>query len=234
MLFIESQKLSASVIERFQGIMKPFYYKLSNYMKFVSSFRSAIVIDTAKGDERIKGLKKDIDDFARLCVAYDLPTGYYSGKELENLCNRINNVWYLISNKKAYTKDLISLDSHCVSIMEERARNYIAEVNPKYENESLDLDFFAQVSGDFYADLYAPIERMTYELEHWQKKEKWYKILAFTSLVVTLVSMLPIILIPCLCTWFVITLTLISSALLIWEVIALIRLDRLANTVCRA
>ena len=41
MLFIESQKLSASVIDRFQGIMKPFYHKLS----FVSSFRSAIIID---------------------------------------------------------------------------------------------------------------------------------------------------------------------------------------------
>lgn len=97
MLFIESQKLSSNVIDRFQGIMKPFYYKLSNYMKFVSSFRSAIVIDTVKGDDRIKGLKEDIDDFARLCVAYDLPTGYYGGKELEELCDRINNLWYLIS-----------------------------------------------------------------------------------------------------------------------------------------
>ena len=46
MLFIESQKLSASVIDRFQGIMKPFYHKLS----FVSSFRSAIIIDNVKGD----------------------------------------------------------------------------------------------------------------------------------------------------------------------------------------
>ena len=234
MLFIESQKLSASVIDRFQGIMKPFYHKLSNYMKFVSSFRSAIIIDTVKGDERIKGLKEDIDDFARLCVAYDLPTGYYGGKELEELCDRINNVWYLISNKKGYTNELISLDRHCASIVEDRARKYIIEVDRKYEDETLDLDFFAQVSGDFYRDLFAPVERMTYEYEHWQKKEKRYKILAFTSLVVTLVSMLLIILIPCLCPWFVISLTLMSSALLIWEVIALIRLDRLANTVCRA
>ena len=234
MLFIESQKLSSSVIERFQGIMKPLYHKLSNYMKFVSSFRSAIVIDTVKGDERIKGLKEDIDDFSRLCVAYDIPTGYYSGKELEDLCDRISNVWYLISNKKSYTKDLISLDPHCVSIVKERARKYIAEVDCKYENETLDLDFFAQVSGDFHSDLFAPVKRITYEYEHWQKKEKRYKIWAFASLVVTLVSMLLIILIPCLCQWFAITLTLLSSALLIWEVIALILLDKLANKVCRA
>lgn len=234
MLFIESQKLTSTVIDRFQGILKPFYHKLSNYMKFVSSFRSAIRIDTVKGDNRIKGLKQDIDDFSRLCVAYDLPTGYYSGKDLESLCNRINNVWYLISNKKAYTKEFISLDSHCLSIVEERARKYLAEVDCKYEDETLDLDTFAQVSGDFYCDLFAPVERMTYEYEYWQKKEKQYKILSFTSLVVTLVSMLLIILIPCLCQWFVIVLTLISSALLIWEVIALIQLDRLANKVCRA
>ena len=234
MLFIESQKLSSSVIERFQGIMKPFYHKLSNYMKFISSFRSAIIIDTVKGDERIKGLKEDIDDFSRLCVAYDIPTGYYSGKELEDLCDRISNVWYLISNNKSYTKDLISLDPHCVSIVEERARKYIAEVDCKYENETLDLDTFAQASGDFYSDLFMPVERMTYEYEYWQKREKQYKILSFTSLVVTLVSMLLIILIPCLCQWFVIALTLLSSALLIWEVIELIRLDRLANKVCRA
>ena len=32
MLFIESQKLSANVVERFQNIMKPFYHKLSCYM----------------------------------------------------------------------------------------------------------------------------------------------------------------------------------------------------------
>ena len=234
MLFIESQKLSSGVIDRIQGIMKPFYYKLSNYMKFVSAFRSAIIIDTVKGDERINGLKKDIDDFSRLCVAYDLPTGYYSGKDLENLCKQINNVWYLISNKKVYTKEFISLDLHCLSIVEERARKYLSEIDRKYENETLDLDTFAQVSGDFYSDLYAPVERITYEYEQWQKKEKQYKILSFSSLIVTLVSMLLIIMVPCLCQWLVIALTLLSSALLIWEVIALIRLDRLANTVCRA
>lgn len=234
MLFVESQKLSASVIDRFQGIMKPFYHKLSNYMKFVSSFRSAIIIDVVKGDERIKCLKEDIDDFSRLCVAYDLPTGYYSGKELENLCNRINNVWYVISHKKGYTKEFISLDLHCLSIVEERARKYLSEIDRKYENETLDLDTFAQVSGDFYSDLYAPVERITYEYEHWQKKEKQYKILSFSSLVVTLVSMLLIIMIPCLCQWFIIVLTLISSCLLIWEIIALIKLDRPANKVCRA
>ena len=234
MLFIESQKLSSSVIDRFQRIMKPFYHKLSNYMNFVSSFRSVIRIDTVKGDNRIKGLKQDIDDFSRLCVAYDLPTGYYKGKDLENLCKRINNVWYLISHKKGYTKEFVSLDTHSLSIVEERARKYIAEVDCKYENETLDLDFFAQVSGDFYSDLYAPVERMTYEYEYWQKKEKQYKILSLSSLVVTLVSMLLIILIPCLCQWLAITLTLLSSALLIWEIIALILLDKLANKVCRA
>lgn len=234
MLFIESHKLSSNVIDRFQGIMKPFYYKLSNYMKFVSSFRSAIVIDTVKGDERINGLKQDIDDFSRLCVAYDLPTGYYSGKDLESLCKQINNVWYLISNKKGYTKEFISLDLHCLSIVEERARKYLSEIDRKYENSTLDLDTFAQASGDFYSDLYAPVERITYEYEHWQKKEGQYKILSFSSLVVTLVSMLLIIMIPCLCQWLVIALTLLSSALLICEVIALIRLDRLSNKVCRA
>ena len=234
MLFIESQKLSSSVIERFQGIMKPFYHKLSNYMKLVSSFRSAIIINTTKGDDRIKGLKQDIDNFSRLCVAYDLPTGYYKGKDLENLCKRINNVWYLISHKKGYTKEFVSLDTHCLSIVEGRARKYLAEVDCKYENETLDLDTFAQVSGDFYSGLFTPIERITYEYEYWQKKEKQYKILSLSSLVVTLASMLLIILIPCLCQWFVIALTLLSSALLIWEVIALILLDKLANKVCRA
>ena len=233
MLFIESHKLSSSVIDRFQDLMKPFYYKLSNYMKFVSLFRGAITIDVVKGDERLKTLNNSLDNFSRLCVSSTIPVGYFSGSKLEDICLQINNVWYCIDHKRGVTKDYISFDDTSVDLFKGPLTKYIVEVDSKYEKETFDLDFFARVSGDFYGTYFEPIKRTTYEYEYWQKKEKQYRVLSLCALCVTLISMLLIIFIPNLCDWTTIVLTLTSSIMLICELFALIKLDRLANDVCR-
>ncbi len=233
MLFIESQKMSSSVTDRFQGIMEPFYHKLSFYLRFVALFRSAIVLDAKKGGENIQDFEDELTEISRLCVATKIPAGYYSGDRLEDICLKINNFWYYIDHKRVVTKDYIKFDPHCVKNSETYIRQYIAEVNIKEENSVLDLDFFARFSGDFYEKYFVPIRRITYEYEHWLKRETCYKYLSLASVIVTLLSMLLIIFIPCLCPWVVILLTVISSLLLIGEVFALIRLDKLANDVCR-
>lgn len=232
MLFIESQKLSASVTDRFQRIMKPFYHKLSNYLRVAYYFNRSMKIDNRDDDDRIAVLKHDLDKFSKICSESDLPTGYYSEVRLFDTCNRINNVWLYINN--SYLRQFFTLDSHCISMVEDRLRVYVAEVSHKYDNTSLDLESFAQISGEFYSEIFIPVEGITRDYEKWQREERNYRILSIGALMVTLVSMLLIILIPYLCHWFVMALTLISSGLLIWEVIALIRLYRLANTVCRA
>lgn len=144
MLFIESQKLSSGVIDRIQGIMKPFYYKLSNYMRVAYYFHRSMKIDNRDNDNRITTLKHDLDNFSKLCLEYDIPTASYNETQLENLCNGINNVWLYLTN--SYLRQFFTLDSHCISIAEERLKSCITEISQTYENESLDLDSFAQIS----------------------------------------------------------------------------------------
>lgn len=231
MLFIESQKLSANVVERFQNIMKPFYHKLSCYMRVLSFFNRAIRINTDEDDDRIHGLKKQLDNFARLGFQADLATGCYNDKQLENICNWINNIWIYMTN--AYIRNHVTMNTSVLSIVAEHIQESIAEVNPKYTDSHLDLDFFIQFSGDFYKDTYMPIQGVTLDYERWLQQERQFKILSLVSLFVTLASMLTIILVPCLCDWVIMGLMLASSLLLTWEVIALIKLDNLANAVCR-
>ena len=197
MLFIESQKLSSSVTNRFQSIMEPFYHKLSYYLRFVSLFRGAVILDFKKRGEYIQSLDNDLSELSNLCVVSKIPVGYYSGRKLECICERINNVWYTIDHKRGVTKDYIKFDQHCVDILGTQMRQYIAEVDPKEENATLDLNFFAKFSGDFYEKYFTPIRRISYEYEHWLKKETRYRYISLTSVCVTLLSMLLIIFIPC-------------------------------------
>ena len=66
LLFIESQKTSSGVQDRFRCFMNPFYDKLNNYIKFVYLFRQGIFIDPASEEPEVKNLKHDLDYICHL------------------------------------------------------------------------------------------------------------------------------------------------------------------------
>lgn len=103
-LFLENQHVGENVIDRYQFIMKPFMHRLSNYFKFLSSAKTFFSIKRGvKNDEavyalRLNSLMDDLGHYAYPCImsGQDYPTSQFSAKQLDNICNGINNVWHLL------------------------------------------------------------------------------------------------------------------------------------------
>ena len=98
LFFIETMHVESDVKQLYKAIMNPFYHKLSKLTVFVGYLRSAIRFPDM---ERAKCLK---DDMEYIRKAGDVPSSsgrdipYMKSKELEKLCDIINDVWYTLDN----------------------------------------------------------------------------------------------------------------------------------------
>lgn len=107
-LFLENQHVGANVIERYHFVMQPFMHRLSNYFKFLSSAKAHFSINkgTKKDDAEYVFLFNDLMDrlgrFAYPCImsGQDYPVSKFSAKQLQEICEDINNVWYYWDRKK--------------------------------------------------------------------------------------------------------------------------------------
>lgn len=117
-LFLENQHVGANVIERYHFVMQPFMHRLSNYFKFLSSAKVYFSINrgTKKDDAEYVFLFNDLMDrlghFAYPCImsGQDYPVSKFSAKQLQKICEDINNVWYYWDRKKNYMVDYCSYD----------------------------------------------------------------------------------------------------------------------------
>ena len=91
-----------------------------------------------------------------------------------------------------------------------------------------------KVSGDFYVDLYQPIQNVLHEYEFWMEEEKYFKLLAFVTISVNILFMLVILMfyqyLP-ICVAYL--LCIICSGLLIYELYELMRIEKLAKEIMR-
>lgn len=189
------------------------------------------MIDASEEDDRISGLKKDLNEFSKICNMNNIKIGLFTSTRLDRICKRINNIWSCLTNH--YIRRFISIDSSSIRIFKDTIISYTSQLGVKFEDPYLNLDFFAQISGYFYTNIYKPIENISFEYEVWQDKEERYKILSLASMGVILVSVLLITLIPCMCFCLKILLISVSIILFIWEIYAFVKLIKLSDKVCR-
>lgn len=118
-LFLDNQHVGATVIERYHFVMQPFMHRLSNYFKFLSSATTYFSITKGtKKDEaeyvfKFNDLMDKLGHYAYPCImsGQDYPTSKFTAKQLENICNDINNVWYYWDRKHNYMIDYCSYDT---------------------------------------------------------------------------------------------------------------------------
>ena len=102
LFFIETMHIESDVKQRYKGIMNPFYHKLSKLTVFVGYLRSAIKFPNM---EWAKYLKDDMEYIRKAGVVpsssgRDIP--FMKSKELEKLCDVINDVWYNLDVKSNF------------------------------------------------------------------------------------------------------------------------------------
>lgn len=239
MIFIESQKVAGSVTDRFHFVMNPFFHSFSSYAKFISSFKTCFTFKITKDSDYIKRLKDNVEEIGRLggqsiVSGQDFPADHFTAKELDSTCRTINNIWYLIDDKQNYIDKYLDFDSHHAEMFSEQTRDYLEAVSTKYKGAQLTKDMLAKVSGEFFTDIYQPIQHILYEYEFWQKKEKEFKILTLATIVFTLLTMILILLLSCyISIWVYKALCVICCGLLILGLYKLIKIENLSKTIMR-
>lgn len=186
LFFIEAMHIESDVKQRFKSIMNPFYHKLSKFTVFIGYMRSSLSFPKSQWGEQ---LKKDMDIIHNAGVVpmssgRDIP--YMKGKELSDLCEIINDVWYCLEKSPELRRDLVFHSGFGIDI----ARNALIEVYGKYKGEPMDINTIHDVSGNFYVGYWQPVEHCTPNYEYWQGKAKLSRILIFCALGVTLLSLI--------------------------------------------
>ena len=233
LLLIESQKTSSGLQDRFRCLMNPFYDKLNNYIKFVYLFRQGIFIDPASEEPEVKNLKLDLDYICDLYENADFPTIDCNPTHVDNLCNRIYNIWYYLTEKKHITCNYVEYEPAFAKGFECKMRECIGEINIKYKRRKLNISFLSELSGDFYANVCEPVRKFPHQYECWLKKERFCRYISLIVLCVTLMSLLLIIIAPSLRPCWLSSLIIMSSLLFVAEVAGMIYLDNIANRMFR-
>jgi hypothetical protein len=187
-LFVESQQLANSVRDRFVFVMHPFMKSLTAYLRFLSFYKSSYRFN--KG--QFTHLQDDIDYLSRLggksiVAGKNIPVDYFSARQLENICDKINNIWYLIDRNR---HDFYTTVTFQKTLFVENCKSYLLEVDLKYTGYVLDRKSIESVSESFYTEIYSPIQDIPYEYEAWQGKDLNFRIISYISIAVTLLSVL--------------------------------------------
>lgn len=239
MIFIESQKVAGSVTERFHFVMNPFFRSFSSYVKFISSFKTCFTFKITKDSDYIKRLKENVEKIGGLggqsiISGQDYPADYFTAKELDSICKTINNIWYLIDGNQSYIDKHLEFDSRHSEMFNQHTKDYLEGISTKYKGMPLTKDMLAKVSGDFFVDIYQPIQDVLFEYEFWQKKEKEFKILILATIVFTLLTMMFILLLNCyISMWVYKVLCVTCCGLLIFGLFKLIKIDNLSKKIMR-
>lgn len=164
LVFVEIGNRKNRENDKHEQIMFPFMHKLSAYFRFMSWCSGHIIYPKpVEGYEKdFKALVKDISGYGGRAITSggDYGVEYFTAEELYKITFDINNIWYYHDKMHPcrLTWDTRMGSDNFIS-------KELKEIDPIYLNENHDVDLVAKVSGEFYTDIYQPIEGETYRHE---------------------------------------------------------------------
>lgn len=189
LIFIEISNRKNRENDRYRQLMSPFIRKLSAYFKYVNwvclhitgpkletpeekKFKETLHVDIAKyGSKLIEGGGR-----------YDVDT--FSAKELEELCNTINHVWYM---HDSWSLDRLKLEG--TNINQEFVEKELKILDERYLAILESVSKIARVSGDFFANEYWPLQDEPFYHELLAKLYRSQSIFVCLSLLIVLVTL---------------------------------------------
>lgn len=171
LVFVEIGNRKQRENERFDQKITPFMHKLSAYFRFMSWCSHRIIYP-----KPTEGYNKAFMELVNFLGGYggraiisggDYQIDYFNAAELEDIALKINNVWYY--HDKMYP---CTLTWDTLGGSEDYINKELREINSLYHGIPHDVNMVAKVSGDFYVDIYQPIEYETYRHEAFVKQYK--------------------------------------------------------------
>lgn len=232
LFFIENQNAEKEVVSRFNSIMKPFYNKLTKYLIYVNWSKSVIQYDNPK-TAYISELIPIMDELSRMAgtsiiSGSDIPV--MKAIHIDKLCEKINQIW-TVYDKGWIVRDHISIDKgngydYWVNLIKESLTAY----NPKYNNMEINIDLLPKVSGEFYVEVWQPVQNITYEYEYWQKKRRFSHYFLLSSIVLMILALIVILLFSSIIGCTIINyITVFCCCIFGYDIYELVKIKNLSN-----
>lgn len=188
-ILVENQHIKGEIVSRYNNIMRPFYHKLVLYSKFAQQCMFALEAVDDEGKQYKKLLQdKTIDikklAFGAIMTGKDNP--HLSAKELDSICNDINDIWYCFDRYYGMYSHLRFSNSH----LKEDVRNSLVEYDRSLLNKPIDLHLFPKVSGDFFVKEWQPIDNIPYNYEYFNQKCRNCNLYLGSSFVIEISSLI--------------------------------------------
>lgn len=173
LVFVEIGNRKNRENDRYDQMMLPFMHKLSSYFRFLSwcSHRIKYPKQMSEYETEFKDLVTEIARYGGRAITSggDYGVDYFAADKLNDICFSINNIWYYHDkmNPCRLTWDDGRIDNQFIA-------KELKEIFPHYLTHTVNVNLVSQVSGDFYTDIYQPIEYETYKhetyVEHFKRQ----------------------------------------------------------------
>lgn len=198
-LFLENKHLEQDTTDRFYDRIKPFYHKLTLFVKLVQKFDFAHKYNQEVKNRICIATKQNIKNLSSL-AGRSILTGsdvqIMPSKEIEHLCNGINNIWHTHDRYASEYRNYISFVNYNLQNHLKQIEEALIAYNPKYSDETITIDTLPKIASDFYVDEWQPIQDVTSEYEFWLNKCQFFQKLSKYSIGYTVITILIYILFP--------------------------------------
>lgn len=148
---------------RHQQKMNTFMLKLSAYFRYLCWINAHIVAPKNKNEEEksfLKLIRFDLGNYGSEIIERggNYSCDDFSAKELEDICENINRIWRMYD--KGWLERLSWEES--VAVNHEFIEKELSVIDPRYISMPCGINQIIKVSGEFYTDVYQPIQEETY------------------------------------------------------------------------
>ena len=192
LVFVEIGNRKNRENDRYDQILRPFMHKLSSYFRFLCWCSHHITYPSKLNayEQEFKRLVEEIGRYGGRAITSggDYPIEYFTAAELEEICSKINNIWYYHDKMNPCNLQWSNYDCSKDFISKE-----LKDFFPHYLSISKDVNLVSNVSGEFYTDIYQPIKYETYKHETYIQHFKRQSIvvsIAVSFVLLVLTSML--------------------------------------------
>lgn len=181
--------------DKYCNFMQPFMKRLSAYCRLVSKCANSILYSKQPSENEIEFrnlvnmISKEGEKLIICGGNYSID--YFSPQELEQFALEINNVWYWHDRIKSPLK----IDQRHIKFKQDTIEKELAIINPVYLSHIYDDTLIAEISGDFYTDIYQSLED---EMAYYYQKQHLYNIhtkIIFTAIVIIVLLLILLLLI---------------------------------------
>ena len=170
LVFVEIGNRKNREMDSFYQSADPFMKKLSSYLRMISWCQMHIKYpsDIDEKEENFKSIVDKLSKYgSRLIMSgKNYRAGNFTASQIDNIANAINNIWYWHDKMNPCR---LKFDKS-VTFQEELVWKEISEINPVYMSNAISIRLISDISGDFYVNIYQPIENDLYRHEVYIKQ----------------------------------------------------------------